>query len=167
MTEQEQTYAERSAGSGTQREIIAVDFAVREHRSLWGDAWRRLVSGNTSRLGMVIIFFFVAATLATHFFWEYDPKTDLDYSLKLKAPNLRATEEVPSIHPFGTDKLGRDIFRRVAHGGWNSLRVGIVAVGIALLSGGLLGLLSGYYESMPLGSWGRATIAGAIGLILG
>jgi ABC-type dipeptide/oligopeptide/nickel transport system permease subunit len=167
MTEQEQTYVERSAGGGTQREISAVDFAVREHRSLWGDAWRRLISGNTSRLGMVIIFFFVAATLATHFFWEYDPRTDLDYSLKLKAPNLRATEEVPSIHPFGTDKLGRDIFRRVAHGGWNSLRVGIVAVGIALLSGGLLGLLSGYYESMPLGSWGRATIAGAIGLILG
>jgi ABC-type dipeptide/oligopeptide/nickel transport system permease subunit len=143
------------------------DFAVREHRSLWGDAWRRLISSNTARLGMVIIVFFAVATLFTHFFWEYDPKTDLDYTLKLKAPNLRTTEEVQSIHPFGTDKLGRDIFRRVAHGGWNSLRVGFYAVGISLFFGGILGLLSGYYESMPLGRGGRATIGAGIGLLLG
>jgi ABC-type dipeptide/oligopeptide/nickel transport system permease subunit len=116
---------------------------------------------------MFIIVFFVVATILTRLFWEYDPKIDLDYTLKLKPPNLVATEEVDSIHPFGTDKLGRDIFRRVAHGGWNSLRVGIVAVGISLTIGGLLGLLSGYYESMPLGTGGRATIAGGIGLLLG
>ena len=36
-------------------EITVTDFAVREHRSLWGDAWRRLISSNTARLGMFIV----------------------------------------------------------------------------------------------------------------
>ena len=102
-------------------EFIVTDFAVREHRSLWGDAWRRLISSNTARLGMFIVVLFIFSAAFSHYFWEYEPKKDLDYSLKLKAPNLVVTEEIPSIHPFGTDKLGRDIFRRVVHGGWNSL----------------------------------------------
>ncbi len=152
----------------TPKEVgLAAHFAVREHRSLWGDAWRRLISSNVSRLGMIIVVFFVLSAVLTHFFWEYDPKIDLDYSLKLKPPNLMPTEEVESIHPFGTDKLGRDIFRRVAHGGWNSLRVGLVAVGISLTVGGLLGLVAGFYESMPMGWLGRATLIGIIGLGLG
>ena len=36
-------------------EINFTDFALRKHRSLWGDAWRRLVSNNTARLGMAIV----------------------------------------------------------------------------------------------------------------
>jgi ABC-type dipeptide/oligopeptide/nickel transport system permease subunit len=148
-------------------EVGSIDYAVREHRSLWGDAWRRLLSSKTGRIGLVLVTFFFVATVLTHFFWEYDPRTDLDYSLKLKPPNLVPNEDVASVHPFGTDKLGRDIFTRVAHGGWNSLRVGLIAVTISLLIGGLLGLLAGFYESMPMGNRGRAFIAGCIGLILG
>jgi ABC-type dipeptide/oligopeptide/nickel transport system permease subunit len=111
--------------------------------------------------------FFVVGTVLAHFFWEYDPRIDLDYSLKLKPPNLRPNEEVDSIHPFGTDKLGRDIFRRVVHGGWNSLRVGLVAVGISLAVGGLLGLLAGFYESMPLDPVGKMLLYGGIALMFG
>ncbi len=151
----------------TRREVVVTDFAVREHRSLWGDAWRRLVSSNMARLGMTIVLLFLLSTTLAHFFWEYNPKTDSDYSLKLKPPNLKPTAEIPTIHPFGTDKVGRDIFRRVVHGGWNSLRVGIVAVGISLTIGGVLGLLAGFYETMPLGSVGRGLISGIIGLCLG
>ena len=102
-------------------DLNTIDFAVREHRSLWVDAWRRMISSNTARLGMAIAAIFILSAVLAHFFWEYDPRTDIDYSLKLKSPNLVATEEIASIHPFGTDKLGRDIFRRVVHGGWNSL----------------------------------------------
>ncbi len=143
------------------------DFALREHRSLWRDAWHRLISSTTGRLGLIIVLLFVMGTVFAHFFWEYNPRTDLDYSLKLKPPNLQPTEEVASIHPFGTDKNGRDIFRRVVHGGWNSLRVGIIAVGISLSIGGVLGLLAGFYESMPLGIGGRIVLFGAIGLLFG
>lgn len=151
----------------TAKQLFAASVSVREHRSLWRDAWRRLVSSNTARLGLAIVAFFVLSTVLTHFFWEYDPKTDLDYSLKLKSPNLTPTEEIEAAHPFGTDKLGRDIFRRVTHGGWNSLRVGIVAVGVALTIGGLLGLFAGFYETMPLGPAGQLFLTAGMGLVLG
>lgn len=149
------------------KEIKVVDLSMREHRSLWGDAWRRLISSNTARIGLFIISIFILTTTLAHFFWDYNPKTDLDYTLKLKAPNLVATEEIESIHPFGTDKLGRDIFRRVIHGGWNSLRVGLVSVGISLTIGGLLGLLAGFYESMALGTSERIIVLSIAGLLLG
>ncbi len=148
-------------------EFIVTDFAVREHRSLWGDAWRRLISSNTARLGMFVVILFISSATLSHFFWEYEPKKDLDYSLKLKAPNLTVTEEIPSIHPFGTDKLGRDIFRRVVHGGWNSLRVGIVAVGISLIFGGVIGLLTGFYETITMTTVERITLFGISGFLLG
>ncbi|MCU0487739.1 MAG: ABC transporter permease [Anaerolineales bacterium] len=143
-----------------------VDFAVREHRSLWIDAWRRLISNRTARLGMAIVVIFVATAVLAHFFWDYDAKTDLEYTLRLKPPNLVASEEIPTIHIFGTDKLGRDIFRRVVHGGWNSLRVGLVAVGISLIAGGLLGLVAGFYESINLAKWERITLQSISGLAL-
>lgn len=151
----------------TPEEFSGVDFAVREHRSLWGDAWRRLQSSNTARLGMVVVFVFIFSAVFAHYFWEYDPKIDLDYSLKLKPPTLIPNEEVPSVHPFGTDKLGRDIFRRVVHGGWNSLRVGIVAVTISVVFGVVLGVLAGFYESMKITSVERIFLMALIGLALG
>ncbi|MGB2964597.1 MAG: ABC transporter permease [Anaerolineales bacterium] len=151
----------------TPEDIIVTDFAVREHRSLWGDAWTRLISSNTARLGMFIVILFISSATLSHFFWEYKPKQDLDYTLKLKAPNFTTTEEIPSIHPFGTDKLGRDIFRRVIHGGWNSLRVGIVAVSISLFFGGLIGLLSGFYETVTMTTIERLVLFSIAGLLMG
>jgi ABC-type dipeptide/oligopeptide/nickel transport system permease subunit len=143
------------------------DFAVREHRSLWIDAWRRLISSRTAQLGMMIVFVFVASTTLAHFFWEYEPKTDLDYTLKLKPPTLIPNEEVASVHLMGTDKLGRDIFRRVVHGGWNSIWVGFVAVSISLAIGGLFGLLAGFYESVPMAPAERYVLKAVTGFLLG
>ncbi|MFM8321184.1 MAG: ABC transporter permease [Chloroflexota bacterium] len=148
-------------------ELETTDFAVREHRSLWLDAWRRLISSNTSRLGMFIVVLFVLGTTLAHLFWEYNPAKDLNYALKLKPPNLVATEQIKTIHPFGTDKLGRDIFTRTIHGGWNSLRVGLVAVSISLIAGVLLGLVAGFYESMPITTWERYLLQALVGLGLG
>ncbi len=148
-------------------ERLVIPELPRRRRTLWGDAWRRLIASPTARLGMAIVVIFILGTVLAHFFWPYDPRTDLDYSLKLKPPNLRPTPEIPSIHPFGTDKLGRDVFRRVVHGGWNSLRVGVISVGISLTVGGLLGLLAGFYESVPLTAGERMGLMAGIGLALG
>lgn len=151
----------------TPQEIVVPQIAMREHRSLWYDAWRRLISSNTARIGMLIVAVFVLSSSYAHFFWQYDPKTDLDYTLKLKAPNLTPTEDVDSVHIFGTDKLGRDIFRRTIHGGWNSLRVGLVAVAISLSIGGSLGVLAGFFESTALLSIEIILFRGLVGLAIG
>jgi peptide/nickel transport system permease protein len=48
-------------------------------------------------------------------------------------------------HPLGTDGLGRDIFRRIAHGARISLLVAGAAVAISCVVGVTLGVISGYY----------------------
>ena len=143
------------------------DFAVREHRSLWLDAWRRLVANRTAMIGLIVVLVFILSATGAHFFWEYEARLDLDFGSKLLAPTLTVTEESPNIHIFGTDKLGRDIFRRTVHGGWNSLRVGLVAVGISLSIGGILGLLSGFFESIDMNFWESFALMTVLGAGLG
>lgn len=63
---------------------------------------------------------------------------DVDVAHMLQAPS--------GAHPFGTDELGRDVLSRVIVAARVSLEVGIVSVGLALLAGVLIGLVSGYYR---------------------
>ena len=53
---------------------------------------------------------------------------------------------VDYVYWLGTDKLGRDIVTRLIFGARVSLLVGLLAPAIALLMGGALGLLAGFYR---------------------
>ena len=46
-------------------------------------------------------------------------------------------------HPFGTDQSGRDVYARVVHGAGRSLGIGVLATGLALLAGLIVGALAG------------------------
>ena len=63
-------------------------------------------------------------------------------------PNLTATADKlqgPSAaHWFGTDDLGRDVFSRILTGGLTTVGLSALALGISILIGVPLGLLSGY-----------------------
>lgn len=59
---------------------------------------------------------------------------------------LREGLQGPSpAHPFGQDRLGRDVMSRVLFGGRVSLLVAIVAVGVSLTVGLLIGAAAGLY----------------------
>lgn len=72
--------------------------------------------------------------------------------LPLQAPletNLRAIMEAPSItHPFGTDRMGRDVLSRTLEGVKVSLLVGFSVATIALVAGMILGTLAGFFGGL-------------------
>jgi peptide/nickel transport system permease protein len=51
-------------------------------------------------------------------------------------------------HPLGTDELGRDLLARIIHGSGNSITGAVVAVGLGLVLGTLVGLLAGSLGKM-------------------
>jgi peptide/nickel transport system permease protein len=60
-------------------------------------------------------------------------------------PNIAHSLQGPSLeHPFGTDKLGRDIFSRTLAGARISLLIGASAAGLALIVGVILGIMAGF-----------------------
>ena len=110
---------------------------TRTPRSLWSDAWRRMRYSITARIGMFAVGIILLVTILAPVVDPYNPKVD---------SNLQESRHSPSRqHIFGTDNLGRDIFRRIVHGASLSLSVGIVAVLTAGTTGTLLGLVSGYF----------------------
>ena len=70
-------------------------------------------------------------------------KTDL-HLFGIEKPSARN-----SFHLLGTDRLGRDQWSRLMHGTQVSLSIGLVAVGLSIFLGILLGGISGYYGGWP------------------
>lgn len=80
----------------------------------------------------------------------YDPDAD-DFGL-LQPPSLE--------HPLGTDSFGRDLLSRLLIGTRVSFSVGFLAATAALLVGGLLGIVAGYY-----GRWIDSLISRGVDLL--
>lgn len=60
-----------------------------------------------------------------------------DYMMIRKAPS--------ALHWCGTDEFGRDILSRLIYGARVSLQVGLIAVSISLVVGGVIGAVAGYF----------------------
>jgi peptide/nickel transport system permease protein len=58
--------------------------------------------------------------------------------------------DAPGVYfPFGTDKLGRDIYSRTIHAARISLSIGFLGVALSFVLGCVLGGISGYYGGAP------------------
>lgn len=87
----------------------------------------------------IALFFVVVIVIMAmfpHIFTAENPITQ-DMTSLLEAPS--------SMHWFGTDEMGRDVFARVVYGTRVDLMIGIFAMLVPALVGTALGLLSGYY----------------------
>ncbi|MFC8687243.1 ABC transporter permease [Brevibacillus porteri] len=88
-------------------------------------------------IGAVIILGLILVAIFAPLIAPFDPNAQ-DYNKILIAPDGE--------HLFGTDDLGRDIFSRVVYGARISIEAALISVGIAMLIGVPIGLLSGYYR---------------------
>ncbi|MES2857368.1 MAG: ABC transporter permease [Bdellovibrionota bacterium] len=108
-----------------------------QRNSLWWDAYRRL---KRNKLAMVSLFVIVVYLLIA-----LGAVTGILYpDVSISNPNDQY-QEFTLAHPFGTDVLGRDVLGRAVHGTATALSVGLVASGISLLIGIILGAMAGYF----------------------
>ena len=86
------------------------------------------------------------------------------------APNIRASGSPPTLQfPFGTDRMGRNLFLRVIFGTRYSLIIGFAGVAVAAFFGIALGAFAGYYGGTTDSFIMRVSevIASIPGLLLG
>jgi peptide/nickel transport system permease protein len=123
----------------------------RRGRSLWGDAWRRLIGSSVGRIGLAMTLALVLLAILVPIVKPYNPARDRNLRARLLGPSMTldpAVREKQKIgawtYPFGTDELGRNLFIRVLHGAPISLTVGLFSVTVSVIFGSLLGLVAGY-----------------------
>ena len=110
-------------------------------RSLWVDAWQRLLKNKAALVSGIIIFIMLMLVIIGPMLlpWEAD-FTDWD--------NTSSPPSLETGHWFGTDAVGRDILVRTLEGGRISLLVGLVATLVSLVIGVSYGAVAGYYGGM-------------------
>ncbi len=108
-----------------------------EGRSLWQDAWRRLLRNKAAIVAMILLA--IIAAMAVLAPWLSPHPYDEIYWERIQAPPDFANQ-----HWFGTDGNGRDLFVRTLYGARVSLMVGILATGVSLLIGVLYGATAGF-----------------------
>jgi peptide/nickel transport system permease protein len=111
---------------------IASTAAAASHRQGF---WRALLRSPSGVAGLAIVVLLVASAAFAALIAPYDP-LQMGAGPRLQAPSAQ--------YLFGTDDFGRDLFSRVVYGARLTLQIGLIAVGISLTSGLLLGLVGGY-----------------------
>jgi oligopeptide transport system permease protein len=109
-------------------------------RSLWGDAWRRLVRNRMAVVGMGVIVFFAIVALVAPFAAPHG-LNEQRHDLTFRGP-VWATGNWSYI--LGTDGVGRDELSRLMWGARISMIVGLVPVTIHLVIGGIIGMTAGF-----------------------
>ena len=104
-------------------------------RSFAVDVWRRFRRAPGAVVGAAVVGAIAALALFAPLVAGSDPL----------AQHIALGAQPPSgAHWFGSDKLGRDVFSRIVYGARISIRIGFVAVGLAITVGTLIGVIAGY-----------------------
>ena len=88
-------------------------------------------------IGLALVLTVVAVAILAPFFIAPERATQMVMSARLQPPSLA--------YPLGTDQLGRDLLARVMLGAQTSLMIAVLAVGMSIVLGLPLGIISGYF----------------------
>jgi peptide/nickel transport system permease protein len=139
----EQSLTQPSDGLAGSRVAPSLEMNARLQTSSRRKAWRKLRRRPGALIGATVLIIFILIAIFAPWIAPMDP-------LEISS-NRRAAPS--SEHWLGTDEVGRDVLSRLIYGARVSLRVGLVAIGIALTFGSILGMVAGY-----VGGWVDAVI---------
>lgn len=111
------------------------EFIAMESKTFLRDVWERYKKNKLAMIGLIFLVIMVVMAIFVPILSKYGFE-DQNITLKNAMPSLD--------HPFGTDKLGRDIFVRVMYGGRISLSIAFASAFICLIIGVLYGGIAGY-----------------------
>ncbi len=129
-----------NTNTAAKREVISrKEFYKKfKKKSNAAEIWSRFLKNRTAVVGLIIFGIIVLLAIFAPLLVSYEEQAiKLDVYNRLQGPG--------NGHLFGTDEVGRDIFARIIYGARISLSVGISSVAVALLVGGILGSISGFY----------------------
>ena len=127
--------------------------AAADRRSEWSQAWRRFRANRIAVAGLIIILLLALMAIFAPFISPYDPIDEIFRGMRGGSPT--------PAHPFGYDHLGRDLLSRVIFGTRVALMVGLLATGIAVTMGVVIGAIAGYS-----GSWTDTLISRVIDTLM-
>lgn len=105
--------------------------------SLFLEHLYQLKNNKTAMVGLIIILLFIFIGIFAPLLAPMDP-IEQNIALRKSAPFTNG-------YILGSDDLGRDMLSRIIYGARISMIIGIFAVGISLVCGGIIGLVSAYY----------------------
>ncbi|PLR95875.1 ABC transporter permease [Bacillus sp. T33-2] len=112
---------------------------IKKPQGPWVLAWKTFKKDKAAVAGLILLGVMALAMILAPWLPVLNPD-EVDLGSRLKPVGTEG-------HILGTDHLGRDLLSRLIWGGRVSILVGVVAVGIALLFGSILGLIAGYFRS--------------------
>ena len=127
---------EAPAGSASGGELILAGAAARKHRTLWRDAFNRMIQNRLALAGGIAVLLIVLMAIFASVIAPYP----------YAQPDFTAINESPGAahHLLGTDELGRDFLSRLIFGAQVSILVGIGSQIIVFIIGVPLGAIAGY-----------------------
>ena len=121
-----------------QREVDEYDDAVSARRP---SAWARFRRDRVALAGLALVVVLCVVAVCAPFLAPYNPSAqDITNGLTIQGLPVFFNAS----HWLGTDNVGRDVLSRLMYGARVSLTVGIVANGLAVLIGTVLGAVAGY-----------------------
>ena len=105
-------------------------------------ALARLLRRKMAVFGLVLIALVVFGAVAAPLIAPFDPNDQMFDGLTLEGAPMPPGGQFL----MGTDLLGRDLFSRLLYGAQTSLIIGVVANGLALVIGTLVGITAGFFR---------------------
>jgi peptide/nickel transport system permease protein len=113
-------------------------------RTLWQESWLRFKRNKLAMAGLVLIVALILVSVATIVI-DFVDGGDI-YTRFVIKQNLKNRLAPPSLaHIFGCDEFGRSILFRMIWGTRYSLFVGVTAIFVATVAGGVFGAVAGFY----------------------
>ena len=114
------------------RSLSAVPIRLAQSLRSFGYIWRGLRRSRQGTVGLMIVIVHMLIAVTSPLIVPHS-HSEIDGKNRLASPSLE--------HPFGTDSFGRDLLSRTMMGGRAAIGVALLAAAIAVLWGGLLGIL--------------------------